>query len=494
MYTYRSLFLSFIMCLKGIRCYSSLLLGQSILKIFYKFFLAIVFLAFYSSFSYSASSAKCYRCAELIAYLNSTDHYVGCHGGGGTDPSGPPGTYTCYGSIAEAIENGRNPNGSFSLGNHGVSTNNTCHPINIPTGNKYFFIEDFADSNISPLRWSLHFNSHQRPRLWSTPYDHQLVIADNLIGVKRGDGKIINFTVTNNAFFAPSQRIEALSFDDNMYVLRLADNTIETYNVSGQLQSIQYPSGITHHVKYSSSGNTITVSRLNESLVLDLLDGNVVKAMLPDNSEINYTWDISGDINNLIQVEYADNTTRTYLYENTSFPHYVTGIIDENGNRISSVEYDAQGRAISSEVGEPNSGIERTEIDYHDDGSRTLTNALGKQTTYHFTEFNGEYKMTQVEGHPSANCASANQAYTYDANGFMASKTDWKGNVTTYINNDRGLEVSRTEASGTSEARTTLTEWHPNFNLRTKITEPERETVFTYDIEGRLTSQEVSPR
>ena len=138
--------------------------------------------------------------------------------------------------------------------------------------------------------------------------------------------------------------------------------------------------------------------------------------------------------------------------------------------------------------------INRTQIQYHDDGTRTVTNSLGKQNIYHFTQFNGEYKMTRVEGQPSANCAAANQAYTYDANGFMASKTEWKGNVTTYTHNARGLETARVEASGTPQARTITTEWHPTFNLRTKVIEPEHQTTFVYDDQGRLLSQEVSPR
>jgi uncharacterized protein RhaS with RHS repeats len=75
----------------------------------------------------------------------------------------------------------------------------------------------------------------------------------------------------------------------------------------------------------------------------------------------------------------------------------------------------------------------------------------------------------------------------------MASNTDWKGSVTTYVHNDRGLETSRTEASGTPGARNIATACHPIFNLHTKVTEPKRETVFVYDAEGRLTSTEVSP-
>jgi YD repeat-containing protein len=128
------------------------------------------------------------------------------------------------------------------------------------------------------------------------------------------------------------------------------------------------------------------------------------------------------------------------------------------------------------------------------DGTRTVTNALGKQSTYHFTQFNGEYKMTQVEGHPSANCAGANKNYTYDANGFMASKTDWANNLTTYVHNNRGQELSRTEAAGTPQARTITTEWHSEFNLPIKISEPERETVMTYDANGRLLSREIKEK
>ena len=37
-------------------------------------------------------------------------------------------------------------------------------------------------------------------------------------------------------------------------------------------------------------------------------------------------------------------------------------------------------------------------------------------------------------------------------------------------------------------------QWHAEFNLPVKITEPKRETVMTYDINGRLLSRTVQTR
>jgi len=79
----------------------------------------------------------------------------------------------------------------------------------------------------------------------------------------------------------------------------------------------------------------------------------------------------------------------------------------------------------------------------------------------------------------------------YDTSGFLASKTDWQGNTTTYIRNAKGQELSRTEAAGTPDERTIITQWHATFNLPTKVTEPGRETTYDYDANGNLLSQSV---
>ncbi|WP_161806743.1 RHS repeat domain-containing protein, partial [Pseudomonas syringae] len=73
----------------------------------------------------------------------------------------------------------------------------------------------------------------------------------------------------------------------------------------------------------------------------------------------------------------------------------------------------------------------------------------------------------------------------------LQTKTDAKGLVTTYTYNDRGLEISRTEASGTPVARTIRTEWDPARFLPIKTVEGQRITSYRYDEQGREISRQT---
>ena len=235
--------------------------------------------------------------------------------------------------------------------------------------------------------------------------------------------------------------------------------------------------------------NSGLLSRVKDSTGRELLfayTGNQISSVTVDgNKTTSYTYNASGLIT---QVTRPDNTTRIYHYEDTRFPTALTGITDERGARYATWTYDAQGRAISSEHA---GGAEKTLLTFNADGSTTVTNALNKQTIYRFADIAGARRVTKVEGQPTANCAGANQDYTYTPEGWIASKTDWKGIKTTFTYNTVGQEISRTEAFGTSDARTVTTEWHPTLFVKTKITEPEKETIYTYDANGRLLNQTV---
>ena len=269
------------------------------------------------------------------------------------------------------------------------------------------------------------------------------------------------------------------------------NDQVEIFDLEGKATSVQYR-GRTHTYTYNDSTTTITDDYGKSLQVVKDSDGYVTSVTNPENEVYSYTYNADGS---LTTVTFPDDTFRTYHYEDTSIPnelskYRLTGITDENGARFATWEYDSDytGKNPRAILSEHAGSVERVDFSYSD-GSVTTTNSLGKDTVYHYQKILGVDRITQVEGVVSPNCAAANKDYTYDANGFRSSKTDWNGNVTTYVHNSEGLATSRTEAFGTPEARTVATEWHPTLRLPIKIIEPNLETSYTYNGNGNLLTE-----
>lgn len=263
-------------------------------------------------------------------------------------------------------------------------------------------------------------------------------------------------------------------------------------------------------------------------------NSRITKMIDPNNQPYLYTYDgPSGGCvtpntynqacssNNLTQVTYPDGSYKTYWYNETAqinggapcqgdtgvaqgfgaLLNALTGIVDENGTRYTSWNYDCTGRATSNQLA---GGVKQTTLAYGTtdpitgDSTTTLTDTVGTSTnpqtnvhTFGFKKILGVSKFASVD-HPCTECGTI-AAYTYDANGNVASSTDFNGNVTSYTYDlARNLELSRTEAAGTAQARTTTTQWHATFHLPTLITEPGRTTSFTYDANGNQLTKTIS--
>src|SRR5690606_3324280 len=72
------------------------------------------------------------------------------------------------------------------------------------------------------------------------------------------------------------------------------------------------------------------------------------RVIAPGGEIYSYGFGTEGTLDS---VTYPDGTSRTYLYENNSYPQALTGIVDENGIRIRTWGYDAHGRAYESRLG-----------------------------------------------------------------------------------------------------------------------------------------------
>ena len=210
----------------------------------------------------------------------------------------------------------------------------------------------------------------------------------------------------------------------------------------------------------------------------------------PSSRTYQYGYDA---LERLSTVTYPDLQTRTYVYESASWPFALTGIVDERGERYATYDYDSTGRGSSTQhAGADNKWTLAYGFPYGQPQT-TATDPFGGQHTYDFSMAGGTYKLTQHLG------PGAGDSYTYDANGNRSRRTDPKGYVTTYVyDTARNLETSRTEAYGSSVARTITTTWHPTYRLPATITEPSGVsgvnlvTEFTYDASGNLTKKKLT--
>lgn len=257
----------------------------------------------------------------------------------------------------------------------------------------------------------------------------------------------------------------------------------------------------------------------------------VIKAIDPAGQQYQYKYDgesggcLASDpgspacrANNLTEVVYPGNKTRKYHYNEQSligggycsgasnsgngFAHLVntmTGITDENGIRFATWGWDCNNRAISSEHA---GGVDKVTITHGNrasDGSNavSVTSHVGTAAapativrTYNFKVSLGVSKVNSLN-QPCEGCDGM-QERTHDANNNVLSSKDWLGSKTVYAyDTGRNLETSRTEAHGTTLARTITTAWHPTMRLRSAVAEPLRVTSYTYDGNGNQLSKTV---
>jgi YD repeat-containing protein len=223
--------------------------------------------------------------------------------------------------------------------------------------------------------------------------------------------------------------------------------------------------------------------------------------------------------NNLTKVTYSDGASRQYAYNESAYinkgaacanaipvgdgfghlPNSMTGLIDENGKRYISWNYNCIGYATQSELA---GNVEQVSIAYSlaSDGTVAYAQVTSTQgdpaapqtTTSKLTQglFLGVAKNRSID----KACVVCGQVASrnYDENGNVTVAYDFRGSVSTYtFDKARNLETSRTEAYNTSAVRVITTAWHPTLRVPLKIAEPKLITTFTYDEYGNVLSRSL---
>jgi RHS repeat-associated protein len=368
------------------------------------------------------------------------------------------------------------------------------NPINAATGNKVQTETDVACASHTGLRLARTYNSQDTGvsafgARWRDAWHRALVISGTTVTVTRADGRQDIFT-KNGAVYTSDPDVTSVlkpvlnGTTITAYQLTTAADVTETYAPSGQLLSVTTRSGLTTTLAYSGNNLAKVTGPFGHVLSFTYTSGGQVATMTgPDGGVYTYSYDANF---NLVSVTWPDKSVRKYVYENATFPNFLMGIIDENGVRYATYAYDTLGRAVSSQ----HAGVEKTTIAYTSATASTVTDPRGNARTYGLTTQFSVIKPASLAGPPLPELGG--KTFTYDANGFIASRTDYNGRLTTYTHDARGNETSRVEASGTTLARTISTTWLPNFHLPAQITEPNRNTAFTYDGRGNLLTLKIT--
>ena len=344
----------------------------------------------------------------------------------------------------------------------------------------------------------------------------------NDFAVQRGNGRMLNFGSAID--LSPSADINdrVTKLTDNAgaitgySVYNAANESTEHYDTTGRLQTITARNGQIQILTYSDVTTPSAIAPTT-GLLIRVTDhfgrqlnfsydsqSRLIKMTDPAGGITIYAYDeassvvLSGNqtVGNLTSVIYPDGKKRLYWYNEqdktagANLPFALTGIVDENGSRFATIKYDGSGKAVSTELA---AGVQQYSVSYPQPAIQsTVTDPLGTIRTYNFQTLLGVVKSTGYTQPTGAGSGATSTTIAYDANGNVATSTDFNGTVTTYSYDlTRNLETSRVEASGTVQARTITTTWHSIYRLPLQLAEPKLLTTYAYDVSGNLLSKTV---
>jgi len=294
---------------------------------------------------------------------------------------------------------------------------------------------------------------------WNATFDYRLiVITSNTLQVRFPDGKP-QYYFDDNADgtfeailpYSKESHVEAVTGGYTQFFRRGGS---ASYDSTGKILSATDAAGITTTYSRDGQGRIISVTNLGRSIAIGYSGSSTQPAQISSAGTVLavYTYNVTGL---LAGVSYPGGSGYHYQYANGR----VVSITDNSGRVVESHEYDTQGRATTSEIG---NGVEKLTFSYGSNQT-TVTDALGNVTTYDYVNVRGSRRVTKATG-PCTSCgggAGAEQEWAYDE----------FGNVTSYTN---ALDETWTYTYGADN------------DLLTETDPLNRVTTYTYDSQGRM--------
>jgi RHS repeat-associated protein len=399
-------------------------------------------------------------------------------------------------------------------GNFGAGGPLVGNPVAVGTGAKWQSENDFQGSGPFPLSFTRSYVSAAARTdnwigaKWTASYFQSLRLPPAGNGglfpvsqrpknvlLQRPGGSWLQFNWRGTAYVTDANlpgHLERLTQGGNTsgWVYTNTADLKELYDANGRLLSISNRAGLAHTLTYDPQFRPTRVTdSFGRTLKFeyDPTTGYLASFRDPLDQPYEFEHDVLG---NLTQVRYPDTHTRQYHYTDLNHRYQLTGLTDERGVAVSTWTYDHQGRATSHEyVG----GVGRYTFRYGKDKTIVI-DPLRKERTYEYERIFGRLYLSKVSALCSS-CGTTAETF-YDTRGLIRERRDFRGVVTRYTRDDRGMITQMIEAFGTPEERTTTTTWHPQWYLPTQIVAPSatgtKTTTLAYDAEGNLERRTIN--
>jgi len=386
------------------------------------------------------------------------------------------------------------PGADENPNNHQPSENSPCahgcygDPVDTATGDFTQTATDFAIPGRGPaLNLNRTYQSAFASRNgrygfgWSDSYSLSLSIdtsaSPTTATLTQEDGSQIIFTEGGDGFTAPPRILATLTAnEDGTYTMARRAKQLFTFDATGRLVSEADLNGYQTTLAYNSAGQLTSVTDpAQRQLTLSYNSaGQVDTATDPSGRTVQYGYDGSG---NLTTVTDPTNATTQYGYDDQ---HRMVTVLDPN-------------QATAS----PQHPLTNV-YDAIDRVSRQ-TDYAGRVTTFDYTTFPGDTKITDPNGNVTLDIyadglrwehitgygtsSQATWSYDYDPVTMQAaSVTDPNGHTTTYAYDSRGNLASQTDALGHS-----TTYSYDSLNDQTSAKDANGVTTTrTYDAAGNL--------
>ena len=384
--------------------------------------------------------------------------------------------------------------------------------INYATGATTIYEDDIASTAYSPLHFRRIFKGNSEiddgslGAGWSHNYARRASFMSyaslggpETIHLHRENGTTIQFS-NNNGFWVSATdlkgKLTVVKQGAGIHTISYqnTNDEIELYDASGKLLSLLHLGGLKTTLAYDTEDRLSSVSdSFGRTLTFSYDSVGRITSVTPSNGHAaSYMFGEEGQLDN---VTLPDQKTRKYRYAVIREPSggdialRVKSVVDQSDVEFLNLNFDEKGRVKSRSYGP---GVSAMTIDYSNPSSRTITDSLMTPRTATFAKILGRNRRVTL----SSQCNECEDGGTalrvFDQYGNVIERTDFNGIKTKYeYDTARGLETSRTEAAGTALARTIKTKWHSNFRLAEAITEPLRNTTYTYDANGNLLKKTV---